>query len=332
MKRLSRQLLEKSQEAFLLSLEIYNKPTVKYRIESFSIFFCNAWELLLKAYILEHTKKEKSIFYPKERDKPKRSIALRDAIKKIFPNENNPVRRNIEDIVDLRDSATHLIIKELEAVYVGLFQAGVLNYVETLKAWFGINVIDKISPAMLSLIFDIGLVNPVILRKKHGKEIADFFLKKECEIKNSTTSLSNKQYNVSIEYKLALVKNPKNADITLSSGSEGKASGVILHVAKDPSLIYPHKQVDCIKDIKEKIAKEIVFNSYDFQSILYKENMKGNSKYHYYYNAFGNNSYSPELVEFIIRKIQANPNYLSNARAWFKNYLAEKRRNRNVKK
>lgn len=326
MKRLSRQLIEKSQEAFLLSLEIYNKPTIKYRIESFSVFFCNAWELLLKAYILERTKQEKSIFYPKERNKPRKSIALRDAVKKVFPNEKDPVRKNIEDIADLRDSATHLIIKELEAVYVGLFQAGVLNYVETLKSWFGIKVVDKISPAMLSLIFDMGIVNPVILRKKHGKEVADFFLQKESEIKNTTTTLSNKKYSVSIEYKLALVKSPKNADITLSSGPEGKASGIILHVAKDPSLTHPYRQIDCINKAKEKIAKEIVFNSYDFQSILYKEKIRGNSKYHYCYKAFGTNSYSPDFVEFIVRKIQANPNYLSNARAWFSNYRAKRKK------
>lgn len=326
MKRLSRQLIEKSQEAFLLSLEIYNKPTIKYRIESFSVFFCNAWELLLKAYILERTKQEKSIFYPKERNKPRKSIALRDAVKKVFPNEKDPVRKNIEDIADLRDSATHLIIKELEAVYVGLFQAGVLNYVETLKSWFGIKVVDKISPAMLSLIFDMGIVNPVILRKKHGKEVADFFLQKESEIKNTTTTLSNKKYSVSIEYKLALVKSPKNADITLSSGPEGKASGIILHVAKDPSLTHPYRQIDCINKVKEKIAKEIVFNSYDFQSILYKEKIRGNSKYHYCYKTFRTNSYSPDFVEFIVRKIQANPNYLSNARAWFSNYRAKRKK------
>ena len=29
-------LLEKSQEAFILAIEIYNKPTIKYRVEGFS--------------------------------------------------------------------------------------------------------------------------------------------------------------------------------------------------------------------------------------------------------------------------------------------------------
>ena len=318
MKRLSRQLLGKSQEAFLLSLEIYNKPTIQYRLESFCFFFTNAWELMLKAYLLEGTKSEKSIFYPKEKNKPRKSIAVRDALKRVFPNEKDPVRKNIEDITDLRDSATHLVVQELESVYVGLFQAGVLNYIEKLKEWFGVSVTEKISPAMLSLIFDIEKVNPVILRKKHGKEIADFFTMKAGEIEDNITSLSDNKYCISVKYKLALVKNPKDADITLSAGSQGKFSGTIIEVPKDPSLTHPFRQIDCIKQIKERIAKEIVFNSYDFQAILHKDKMRGNSKYHYKYKAFGNNSYSPELIDFIVNKIQLNHRYLTDARAWFK--------------
>jgi len=48
LRRLTKKLLDKSQIAFLLSLELYNKPTISYRTEAFSIFFTNAWELLLK--------------------------------------------------------------------------------------------------------------------------------------------------------------------------------------------------------------------------------------------------------------------------------------------
>lgn len=33
------QLLEKSQEAFVVAVELYNKPTIKYRVEGFA-FFC----------------------------------------------------------------------------------------------------------------------------------------------------------------------------------------------------------------------------------------------------------------------------------------------------
>ena len=105
--------------------------------------------------------------------------------------------------------------------------------------------------------------------------------------------------------------------ITLSAGPQGKFSGAVIEVPKDPSLTHPYRQIDCINQIKERIQEGIRFNSYDFQAILNKDKLKGNNKYHYRYKAFGNNSYSPELVDFMVNKIQSNPNYLSEARAWF---------------
>ena len=38
MEKLKNKFVEKSIEAFILGLEIYNKPTIKYRIEGFSFF------------------------------------------------------------------------------------------------------------------------------------------------------------------------------------------------------------------------------------------------------------------------------------------------------
>ena len=45
-------LLEKSVNAAISVIEIYNKPDFKYREESFSILMVNAWEILLKAKIV----------------------------------------------------------------------------------------------------------------------------------------------------------------------------------------------------------------------------------------------------------------------------------------
>ena len=45
-------LVEKSKEAFIMAIEIYNKPTLLYRLEGFSFFICNAWELMLKAHLI----------------------------------------------------------------------------------------------------------------------------------------------------------------------------------------------------------------------------------------------------------------------------------------
>jgi hypothetical protein len=52
-RRLTRQLLARSGEGFILALEIFNKPTIAYRIEGFCFFYVNTWELLTKARIIE---------------------------------------------------------------------------------------------------------------------------------------------------------------------------------------------------------------------------------------------------------------------------------------
>ncbi|NWO20070.1 DUF3644 domain-containing protein [Leptotrichia sp. oral taxon 223] len=74
-------LIEKSTEAFIMELEIYNKPTIKYRVEGFSFFICNAWELMLKAKLL---KDGKSIYYKGTG----RTISLESAIQKIYTDKN----------------------------------------------------------------------------------------------------------------------------------------------------------------------------------------------------------------------------------------------------
>ena len=66
-----------------MGLELYNKPTIKYRIEGFSFFICNAWELMLKAKLL---KDNISIYYS---DNPNRTLNLSDVIKIVYTDKTN---------------------------------------------------------------------------------------------------------------------------------------------------------------------------------------------------------------------------------------------------
>lgn len=90
MENLSNRLVDKSVEAFIMGLEIYNKPTIRYRVEGFSFFICNAWELMLKAELLD---RGISIYY---KDKPDRTISLEKAIQLIYPDKNTRTRLNLE--------------------------------------------------------------------------------------------------------------------------------------------------------------------------------------------------------------------------------------------
>lgn len=100
---LKEKLLEKSKEAFVMAIEIYNKPTIKYRVEGFSFFICNAWELMLKAHLIA-TQGESSIYYA---DNQKRTITLEKCLQSVITNEKAPVRRNLAKIIELRNTSTH---------------------------------------------------------------------------------------------------------------------------------------------------------------------------------------------------------------------------------
>ena len=134
-------LIEKSKEAFILAIEIYNKPSIKYRVEGFSIFICNAWELMLKAHLIK-TCGNASIYH---KDNTSRSISLENCITKIFTNKKAPLRINIEKIIELRNTSTHFITEEYEMVYIPLFQACVFNYIEKMSEFHGIDIGKDIS-------------------------------------------------------------------------------------------------------------------------------------------------------------------------------------------
>lgn len=75
-----KRLCDKSQEAFILAIELYNRPTIQYRVEGCAFFLCNAWELLLKAFLIQRNG-ERSIYYPEKRN---RTLSLEDCAKRVF--------------------------------------------------------------------------------------------------------------------------------------------------------------------------------------------------------------------------------------------------------
>lgn len=78
-------LIDKAKEAFILAIEIYNKPTIKYRVESFSFLICNAWELMLKAHLLKRDG-DTSIYF---KDNPSRTLSLENCVKKYLQMKNH---------------------------------------------------------------------------------------------------------------------------------------------------------------------------------------------------------------------------------------------------
>src|SRR5690348_2254402 len=65
----SARLMKNAESALISAIEIYNKPAFAYREETFAILALNAWELLLKAKLLDAKGNDAKCLYiyaPKE--------------------------------------------------------------------------------------------------------------------------------------------------------------------------------------------------------------------------------------------------------------------------
>lgn len=158
MKSRIQELVDRSQAAMMAGIEIYNKPSFSYRIETFVILSINAWELLFKAKWLELNGNRERCLFVKER----RETKIKEKTKKLFikrTESGNPftyslgylgkklaernvldrtVLNNISLLTDFRDSAVHYYNKSpftlLMMQEIGM--SCIKNYVAVIKQWF----------------------------------------------------------------------------------------------------------------------------------------------------------------------------------------------------
>lgn len=203
-------LITKSQEAFILAIELYNKPTIKYRVEGFSFFICNAWELMLKANLINKFGNN-SIYY---KDNPNRTITLENCISKIFTNNKDPLRINLEKIIELRNISTHFITEEYEQIYIPLFQACVINYTNKLLEFFNIDITEQLNSNFLTLAVKLSDIKESDIQARYPKEIANRLLKSFADINENIPKINNSNFAITIRHDFVLTKDKKHATTT----------------------------------------------------------------------------------------------------------------------
>ncbi|MFC1982018.1 DUF3644 domain-containing protein, partial [Chloroflexota bacterium] len=159
-------------------------------MEDFCFLFCNAWELLMKARLLNEGNK---IFYRKERKQPRRSLSLDDCLNRVFTSESDPVKLNIKVVHELRNNAIHLVIPFVPPDIMGLFQAGVLNYPKALQDWFGVVLSDQVPLGMMVLVYDFDPKQHSLeyakMTRKVSAETVSWLTEFQQDIRNQAASL-----------------------------------------------------------------------------------------------------------------------------------------------
>lgn len=305
------EMLNKSEEAFLLAIEIYNKPTINYRLEGFAYLMCNAWELLLKSKII---KDGGSIYY---KDKPNRTLSLSNCINIVFTNDKDPVRKNLEIISRLRNTSTHFIIKEMDNIYLPFMQSNVLNYSEKLFEYFNIDITAKINTSFMTLVVNNDMLSDEEILSKYGDNIFNRY----CKIKNETTDLikndSNDKLAIKVDLNLKIVKNKNEAQATFRLAKDGEQPVAIIKELKDPNMTHRFKQKrvrEIVEDNLKRKGTNIKLSQYDFNLICNKYNLKSDETYFYKHELTNSWGCSQKLIDFVTQLFLTNSNVISEIR------------------
>ena len=155
---ISTELAQKSIQAAIAAIEIYNKPDFSYREEAFCLLMTNAWELLLKAkWLLDHNEELDSVYVLQRTaagDKAPRvnrsgnpfTHGVSYLAAKLAEDKNSGLERGCRDnilaLVEIRDNAAHFLDKDL---YLGrrvleIGTASLRNYLLLATEWFQLDL------------------------------------------------------------------------------------------------------------------------------------------------------------------------------------------------
>ena len=141
-----------------------------------------------------------------------RSISISDALKRRL-QEKDPVRMNLETLIDLRDQAVHLLIPELQPQLSRLFQSTVLNYQTRYKNEMGNAPLAGQSVGMLSLVLDGPQLEITLIQKQYGKHAASSVSKFIDRFDKTVKEVDSTEFSIPIDYRLALVKRGDEGEV-----------------------------------------------------------------------------------------------------------------------
>ena len=240
-------LLEKSVQAVISAIEVYNKPDFKYREESFSILMVNAWETLLKAKIVSDNNNNLKSIYVVDKDAKKKngqpyktskyktnrsgnylSIDIFSCLKKLSFDQRLAV--NIELLVEIRDNAIHFFndSKLFEKKVLEIGTATLKSYVTCVNDWFNYDLSQYNFYLMPISFFHTHEFQSFSINRedKQHQNLLKYIAKKESQFPSDT----NEEHNISLLLQTKFVRSNSinslnvkfdpNAAVTVNVSSE----------------------------------------------------------------------------------------------------------------
>jgi hypothetical protein len=133
--------LQKARDSALLAVEVYNKPAVTFKSDGYITLMVIAWTSLFHAIFYRKSVKpyhRKPNGRYERVDGDYRHWELGECLKQYYCNDTgNPVRKNLEFFIPLRNKIEHRSMPEIDATIFGECQAMLLNFDALVEQEFG---------------------------------------------------------------------------------------------------------------------------------------------------------------------------------------------------
>ena len=272
MKSHSKELIDKAVNATVSAIEIYNKPSFRYRAETFCILAINGWELLFKAkWLNENDNKIESLYEKKPVQKGDKSES--DKLQFKQTRSGNPRTHtidyiakklielkhldqnawaNIEALLELRDSSVHFY--NLSPFFANRLQeigtASIQNFVFIIKEWFDYDLSDFNFFLMPLSFIGIPSDTKAIFANKEEENFLNYLehLKTKADDADSKYSVA---INVEVKFMRSNAKDALNVQIV----SPETPNALGLHVTEEQILKgYPWDYKKLTEKCKERYS------------------------------------------------------------------------------
>lgn len=169
--------LEKARDSALLAVETYNKPAIKFKSGGYIVLMVISWTAMFHAIFFKQKKKpyykQNNRFIKKDGDYCYWELST--CITKYFENNNNPIRKNLEFFIPLRNLVEHKSIPEIDSDIFAECQAMLLNFDKVMEIEFGIKYCIRESLSFALQIYPSSKsLNNAIIANPSTKPIVDF--------------------------------------------------------------------------------------------------------------------------------------------------------------
>lgn len=137
-----KELLQKSRDAAILAVDVYNKPATQFRSHAYIVLMIIAWTSLFHA-IFERQKVK--YYYKDEKDKrkyividgEKRAWDLSKCCTEYYKGITSPIKANLDVLIGIRNKIEHRFLPALDLAIIGECHSMLFNYESLLTTEFG---------------------------------------------------------------------------------------------------------------------------------------------------------------------------------------------------